>query len=37
MENKYQPKDDDAVWLESRDRYGSFHLWMQVWMTGKTV
>jgi len=26
MENEYQPKSDDALWLGSKGRYGSFHL-----------
>jgi len=23
--------------MKSKGRYGSFHLWMQVWVAGKTV
>ena len=26
-----------ALQLESQNRYGSFHLWINVWVTGKTV
>jgi len=36
-ENEYQPKCDDALWLGSKGRYGSFHLWMDMWVAGKTV
>jgi len=32
-----RPKCGDAVRLESKGRYGSFHLWINVWMAGKTV
>jgi len=35
--NEYQPKCGDAVRLMSKDRYGSFHLWINVWVAGKTV
>jgi len=28
---------DEALWLGSKDRYGSFHLSINVWVTGKTV
>jgi len=35
--NEYQPKCVDALWLGSKGRYGSFHLWINVWVTGKTV
>jgi len=34
---KYQPKCGDALRLGSEGRYGSFHLWINVWMAGKTV
>ena len=35
--NEYQPKCGDALWLGSKGRYGSFHLWINVWVAGKTV
>ena len=35
--NEHQPKCGDALWLESKCRYGSFHLWINVWVAGKTV
>jgi len=35
--NEYQPKCSDAVRLGSKGRYGSFHLWINVWVAGKTV
>jgi len=31
------PKCGDALRLGSKGRCGSFHLWMGVWMAGKTV
>jgi len=34
---EYQPKCGDAPWLGSKGRYGSFHLWINVWVAGKTV
>jgi len=37
MGNEYQPKCGDALWLVSKGRYGSFHLWINVWVAGKTV
>jgi len=41
MENEYQPKYIDAPWLRSKGRYGSFHLWINLWINvqvaGKTV
>jgi len=27
----------DALRLGSKGRYGSFHLWINVWVAGKTV
>jgi len=36
MENEYWPKCSDAVRLGSKGRYGSFHLWTNVWVAGKT-
>jgi len=30
--NEYQPKCGDAVWLGSKCRYGSVHLWINVWV-----
>jgi len=35
--NEYQPKCGDALRLGSKGTYGSFHLWINVWMAGKTV
>jgi len=35
--NEYQPKCGDALRLGSKGRYGSFHLWINVWVAGKTV
>ena len=37
MGNEYQPKCGDALQLGSKGRYGSFHLWINVWVAGKTV
>jgi len=36
-ENEYQPKCGDSLRLGSKGRYGSFHLWINVWVAGKTV
>jgi len=36
-ENEYWPKCGVALWLSSKGRYGSFHLWINVWVAGKTV
>jgi len=36
MGNEYQPKCSDALQVRSKGRYGSFHLWMNVWVAGKT-
>jgi len=36
-ENGYQPKCGDALRLGSKGRYGSFHSWINVWVTGKAV
>ena len=35
--NEYQPKSGDALRLGSKGRYGSFDLWINVWVAGKTV
>jgi len=35
--NKYPPKCSDAQWLGSKGRYGSFHLWINMRVAGKTV
>ena len=35
--NDYQPKCSDALQLGSKGGYGSFHLWINVWVAGKTV
>jgi len=32
--NEYQPKCGDAVRLESKGRYGSVLLWINVWVAG---
>jgi len=37
MGNEYQPKCGDALRLGSKGKYGSFHLWINVWVAGKTV
>jgi len=36
-ENEYQPKCSDVLWLRSKGTYCLFHLWINVWVTGKTV
>jgi len=36
-ENEYWPKCGDALWLGSKGSYGSFHLWINMWVAGKTV
>ena len=35
--NEYQPKCGDALRLGSKGRHGSFYLWINVWVAGKTV
>jgi len=35
--NEYQPKCGNALRLGSKGRYGSFHLWINVLVAGKTV
>ena len=35
--NEYQPRCGDDLRLVSKGRYGSFHLWINVWVAGKTV
>jgi len=41
IENEYRPRCGDALRLESNGSkgvtYGSFHLWMHMWVAGKTV
>jgi len=37
MANEYQPKCGDALWLGSKGRYGSFHMWINVRVAGLTV
>jgi len=37
MGNEYQPKCGVALRLGSKGRYGSFHLWINMWVAGKTV
>ena len=34
-ENEYRPKCGDALRLGSKGRYGSFHLWINVWVAAK--
>jgi len=36
-ENEYQPKCSNTLQLGVKGRYGSFHLWINVWVAGKTV
>ena len=36
-ENEYRPKCGDALRLGRKGRYGSFHLWINVWVAGRTV
>jgi len=36
-EDEYRPKCGDALRLGSKGMYGSFHLWINVWVAGKTV
>jgi len=35
--NEYRPKCGDALRLASKGWHGSFHLWINVWVAGKTV
>ena len=35
MVNEYRSKYGDALWLGSKGRYGSFHLYINVWVAGK--
>jgi len=35
--NEYQPKCGDALQMGTKGRYGSFHLWKNIWVAGKTV
>ena len=35
--NEYQPKCDAALRLGSTGSYGSFHLWITVWVAGKNL
>jgi len=37
MGNEYQSKCGDALPLGSKGRYGSLHLWINVWLAGKIV
>jgi len=37
MGNEYRPKGCEALRLWSKGRYGSFHLWINVRVAGKTV
>jgi len=36
-ENEYQPKCGHTLQLRSSGRYSSFHLWINMWVAGKTV
>jgi len=35
--NEYQPKWGNALWLGSKGKHGSFHLWINIWMAHNTV
>jgi len=35
--NEYQPKGGEALLLRSKVNYGSFRLWINGWVAGKTV
>jgi len=35
--NEYQPKCGDALRLGSKGMYGSFHLWIYVWVAGCVI
>jgi len=35
--NEYRPKCGDALRLGSKGRYGSFHLWINVWVAVETL
>jgi len=35
--NEYQPKCGEDLQLGSKGRYGSFHLWINIWVAGKIV
>jgi len=35
--NEYMPKCGDTLRMGSKGRYGSFHLWINVWVAGKTA
>jgi len=35
--NTDQSAVSDTLWLGSKGKYGSFHLWIYVWVAGKTV
>jgi len=37
MRNEYQPKCSEDVWIGSKGKYGSVHLWINVWVASKTV
>ena len=37
MANEQQPQCSDAVQLGSKGRHGSFYLWINVWLAGKTA
>jgi len=37
MGNEYQPKCGDAQRLGVKGTHGSFQLWINVWVAGKTV
>jgi len=35
--NEYRPKCDDALWMGNKGRYGSFHMWIIVWVAGANL
>jgi len=37
MENEYWLRGDAALQLEVSGRYGSFQLWINVWVSSKSV
>jgi len=37
MGNNYRPKCGNTLWLASKGSHGSFHMWIDVWVAGKTV
>ena len=35
VENEYRPNCGDDLWMASKGGYGSFQLWIDVWVAGK--